>query len=86
MAKKKTAAKKKKTAAKKKPARRAKKPAMEMLIVGSKSKAVIKDNGMNVAGDALEGLNECRLLVPAAGMPACRRERSQDRARPHSSA
>ena len=57
MAKKKTAAKKKKTAAKKKPARRAKKPAMEMLIVGSKTKAVLKDSGLNVAGDALEGLN-----------------------------
>ena len=53
VAKKKTAAKKKKTAAK----RRAKKPAMEMLLVGSKTKAALKDHGLNVAGDALDNLN-----------------------------
>lgn len=55
MAKKKTAKKKKTT--KKKAARRAKKPTMEMLLVGSKTKAALKASGMNVAGDALEGLN-----------------------------
>ena len=55
MAKKKTAKKKKTT--KKKAARRAKKPSMEMLLVGSKTKAALKASGMNVAGDALEGLN-----------------------------
>jgi len=32
-------------------------PAGEMLIVGSKSKAALKGFGVNVAGDALEGLN-----------------------------
>ncbi len=47
-------AKKKKTAARKK---RSKAPAMEMLLVGSKTKAVLKGHGVNVAGDALEGLN-----------------------------
>jgi histone H3/H4 len=60
VAKKKTARKaapKKKTSAKKKSAGRAKKPAMEMLLVGSKTKAALKASGMNVAGDALEGLN-----------------------------
>ena len=54
--KKKTAAKKKKTG-KKKATRRAKKPSMEMLLVGSKTKAALKATGVNVAGDALEGLN-----------------------------
>jgi len=29
----------------------------EMLLVGSKVKAALKDSGCNVAGDALEGLN-----------------------------
>lgn len=52
--KKKTAAKKKKTAAKR---RAPKKPAIEMLLVGSKTKAALKDHGLNVAGDALENLN-----------------------------
>ena len=47
-------AKKKKTAARKK---RSKAPAMEMLLVGSKTKAALKGHGVNVAGDALEGLN-----------------------------
>ena len=30
---------------------------MEMLIVGSKAKALLKKAGCNTAGDALEGLN-----------------------------
>lgn len=30
----------------------------EMLLVGSKTKEVLKKAGCNVAGDALEGLNE----------------------------
>lgn len=32
---------------------------MEMLLVGSKTKDVLKKAGCNVAGDALEGLNAC---------------------------
>ena len=55
MAKKKTAKKKKTT--KKKATRRAKKPAMEMLLVGSKTKAALKAYGVNVSGDALDSLN-----------------------------
>ena len=43
---------KKKTAAKRK-------PAMEMLLVGSKTKVALKKYGVNVAGDALDGLNGC---------------------------
>jgi len=66
MAKKKAAAKKKsaakgraktKTRAKKKAASRKKAPAMEMLLVGSKTKAALKGYGVNVASDALDGLN-----------------------------
>ena len=30
---------------------------LEMLLVGSKTKAALKDTGLNVAGDALDGLN-----------------------------
>lgn len=30
---------------------------MEMVLVGSKAKALIKKGGCNTAGDALEGLN-----------------------------
>ena len=30
---------------------------MEMLIVGSKAKAAVKEHDVNVASDALEGLN-----------------------------
>jgi histone H3/H4 len=30
---------------------------MEMLVVGSKAKAALKKNKCNVAGDALDGLN-----------------------------
>jgi histone H3/H4 len=50
---------KKKTPAKKKGAakRRAKKPAMEMLLVGSKTKNALKAHGVNVASDALDSLN-----------------------------
>lgn len=35
----------------------AKKKPMESLIVGGKAKAILKKNGCNTAGDALEGLN-----------------------------
>jgi hypothetical protein len=49
----KKAAKKKATARK---ATRKKTPA-EMLLVGSKTKAALKDHGVNVASDALDGLN-----------------------------
>ena len=41
---------------KKKAARRAA-PKMDMLLVGSKTKAALKAHGVNVAGDALDGLN-----------------------------
>lgn len=47
-------AKKKKKAAKKKAA---KKTAQEMLLVGSKTKVALKGYGVNVSGDALDGLN-----------------------------
>lgn len=30
----------------------------EMLLVGSKTKEALKENGLNVGGDALEKLNE----------------------------
>lgn len=30
---------------------------VEMLLVGSKTKAALKEHGVNVAGDALDGLN-----------------------------
>ena len=46
---------KKKKKKKKKAATRSKK--MEMLLVGSKTKEALKNHGVNVAGDALEGLN-----------------------------
>ncbi len=46
---------KRKKKKKKKTSRRA--PKMEMLLVGSKTKAAMKDQGVNVAGDALDGLN-----------------------------
>ena len=55
MAKKKTAAKKKAPAKKKAASKKA--PAMEMLLVGSKTKAMLKSYGVNVASDALESLN-----------------------------
>ena len=54
MAKKKAA--KKKTAKKK--ATRKKAAAKEMLLVGSKTKVALKGMKVNVAGDALEALNE----------------------------
>lgn len=50
----KKAAKKKATARKAAP--RKKTPA-EMLLVGSKTKAALKNHGVNVASDALDGLN-----------------------------
>jgi histone H3/H4 len=61
-AKKKTAAKgraKTNTRGKKKAASRkkAKAPAMEMLLVGSKTKAALKAHGVNVASDAFDSLN-----------------------------
>ena len=57
MAAKKKATKKKAT--KKKATKKApKKVVKEMLLVGSKAKAALKESGCNVAGDALEGLNE----------------------------
>ena len=46
-------AKKKKKKKKAAPKRRK----MEMLLVGSKTKEALKNHGVNVAGDALEGLN-----------------------------
>ena len=48
-------AKKKKKKGKKAARRSA--PRMEMLLVGSKTKAAMKSMGVNVAGDALDGLN-----------------------------
>lgn len=57
MAKKKAGSRKKKAAAKKKRGGRGRAPAMEMLLVGSKTKAALKSHGLNVAGDALDGLN-----------------------------
>jgi histone H3/H4 len=42
--------------AKKSPAQ-AQKPAGEMLLVGSKTKAALKDHGVNVSGDCLDALN-----------------------------
>ena len=48
--------KKKKKASKKKAARRAPK-GVEMLLVGSKTKAALKAHGVNVAGDAIDSLN-----------------------------
>ena len=49
-------AKAKKTT-KKKPASKKKKAPVEVLLVGSKVKAAIKDAGCNTGGDAIEGLN-----------------------------
>lgn len=43
--------------AKKKKAKKGGKKAGEILVVGSKAKAVLKAAKCNVAGDALEGLN-----------------------------
>lgn len=48
-----------KKATKKAPAAAKKtKAAGEMLLVGSKTREALKSHGMNVAGDALEGLNK----------------------------
>ena len=41
----------------KKKAAKGKQSGMEMLLVGSKTKAVLKGQNVNVAGDALDGLN-----------------------------
>jgi uncharacterized membrane protein YebE (DUF533 family) len=48
----------KKKAAKKKATRKKKAVAKEMLLVGSKTKAALKGMDVNVAGDALDALNE----------------------------
>jgi len=48
---------KKKARASKGKARSRKAPSMEMLLVGSKTKAALKGHGVNVASDALEALN-----------------------------
>ena len=48
---------KKKPAAKKKTAAKKKKSATEVLLVGSKVKAAIKDAGCFTGGDAVDGLN-----------------------------
>lgn len=37
--------------------KKSKKAVTEMLLVGSKTKAALKGHGVNVAGDALDGLN-----------------------------
>ncbi len=50
------AKKRKKKVAKKKRSSRA--SAQEMLLVGSKTKQALKDHGVNVAGDALDSLNQ----------------------------
>lgn len=47
----------KKKPGKKKAAKRSKAAVSEMLLVGSKTKAALKAHGVNVAGDALDGLN-----------------------------
>ena len=49
----------KKKAKKKKAKKKAskKKASVEMLLVGSKTKTALKDHGVNVAGDAVDGLN-----------------------------
>ena len=41
----------------KKAAKAAPKKSMEVLLVGSKVRAAIKDAGCNTAGDAMDGLN-----------------------------
>jgi histone H3/H4 len=70
MAAKKKATKKKAT--KKKAAKKStKKAAKEMLLVGSKAKTALKASGCNVAGDALEGLNDVvHGYIEAAGRRA----------------
>ena len=49
---------KKKTTKKKATATKKKAKTQEALFVASKVRAAIKDSGLNVAGDALEGLNQ----------------------------
>ena len=72
MAAKKKATKKKATKKKAAPKKAAKKAApKEMLLVGSKAKAALKASGCNVAGDALEGLNEIvHKYISQAGLRA----------------
>ncbi len=48
---------KKKAPAKKKPAAKKKAAAKEVLLVGSKVKATIKEANCNTGGDAIDGLN-----------------------------
>ena len=48
---------KRKTKSKRKKAKASRKPKMEMLLIGSKTKAALKSQGVNVAGDALDSLN-----------------------------
>ena len=43
--------------AKKKAKKAKRRQAAEMLLVGSKTKSALKDQGVNVGGDALDGLN-----------------------------
>ena len=50
-------AKKAKKAKKTKKTKKAKKVSLESLLVGSKTKAALKSHGVNVAGDAVDGLN-----------------------------
>ena len=50
-------AKAKKTTKKKAAPKKKKKAPVEVLLVGSKVKAAIKDAGCNTGGDAIEGLN-----------------------------
>ena len=53
----------------------------EMLVVGSKVKAALKDAGCNVSGDALEGLNEwVHLLIEQASERASANGRKTVRA------
>ena len=49
---------KKKARKKKAKAKKSAGSSMEMLLVGSKTKAALKDHGVNVASDALDGLNQ----------------------------
>jgi hypothetical protein len=53
----KKAAKRKATTRKPAAKRGGRKKTMEMLLVGSKTKAALKAHGVNVASDALDGLN-----------------------------
>ena len=41
----------------KKKAKKSRAPELELLLVGSRTKTALKAHGVNVAGDALDGLN-----------------------------